>query len=133
MNNFYARTVFFVADGERSQTFYTERLGFSRDWGYDSDGRAWVFQVSLFGFELIINQVDQRTQGRAGHGRVFIGLDDDQLQPLLAHLASKRIPVRRVDWGRPTLLISDPDGNELFFWLASDDDWSSLELPTLES
>jgi catechol 2,3-dioxygenase-like lactoylglutathione lyase family enzyme len=133
MNNLYSRTVFLVADGERSLAFYTERLGFSVDWRFDSDGRAWVFQVGLFGFELIINQIDQRTQGRAGHGRVFIGLDEDQVEPLLSHIASKRIPVRRVEWGRPTLKIDDPDGNEIFIWLSSDNDWSNVEIPTLES
>ena len=52
MNNLYARTVFFVDDGERSLAFYTGRLGFNVDWKFDSDGRAWVFQVSLFGFEI---------------------------------------------------------------------------------
>ena len=57
MDNFYARTVFFVKDAERSLTFYTERLGFSLDWNYQYEGRAWVFQVGLFGFGLILNQV----------------------------------------------------------------------------
>ena len=111
MNDLYPRTVFFVQDGERALAWYTERLGFAVDWKFDADGRAWVFQVSLFGFELIINQVDQRTRDRAGRGRVFIGLDDDQVQPLLGHIASRRIAARRVEWGRPTLRIDDPDGN----------------------
>ena len=133
MNNLYARCVFFVEDAERALAFYTGQLGFALDWNSQVDGRAWVVQVSLLGFELILNQVDDRSQGQAGHGRVFIGLDDDQVAALLAHLASKRIPARRVEWGRPTLRINDPDGNELFFWLASDDDWSNFEIPTLES
>jgi catechol 2,3-dioxygenase-like lactoylglutathione lyase family enzyme len=47
MDNFYARAVFFVKDAERSLTFYTERLGFSLDWNYQYEGRAWVFQVRL--------------------------------------------------------------------------------------
>ena len=101
MNNLYARSVFFVENAERSLAFYTERLGFSLDWNSEFEGRPWVFQVSLFGFEQILNQVYDRTVGRAGHGRVFIGLDDDQVGPFLEHLASKRIPARRVDWAVP--------------------------------
>jgi len=82
MNNLYARSVFFVQDAERSLRFYTEQLGFSEDWNVQEEGRTTVCQVSLFGFELILNQVGDRTQTRAGHGRVFIGLEDDQGEPL---------------------------------------------------
>src|SRR5467141_518582 len=74
VTNLYARSVFFVADADRSLRYYTEQLGFSLDW----DSNDGVFQVSLFGFELILNQVEDRTRTRAGHGRVFIGLEDDQ-------------------------------------------------------
>ena len=124
MNNLYARSVFFVEDAERSLRFYTEQLGFAVDWKYEEDGRADVFQVSLFGFELIVNQVWEPTRGRAGHGRVFIGLDDDQIAPIHAHIAAKGIQTQRVDWGRSTLVIKDLDANELFFW-----DWPDKGTP----
>ena len=124
----YARSVFFVADAERSLRFYTETLGFSLDW----DSKDGVFQVSLFGFELILNEVGDRTRPRVGHGRVFIGLDDDQGEPLRKHIADNGIQTRRVAWGRPTLVINDRDGNELFFWLPHDD-FSNLGTPPLES
>ena len=55
MDNLYARSVFFVQDAERSLRFYTERLGFSEDWNVQEEGRTTVCQVSLFGFELILN------------------------------------------------------------------------------
>ena len=113
----YARTVFFVADADRSQRFYTENLGFALDW----DSHDGVLQVSLLGFELILNQVDDRTRSRAGHGRLFIGLDDDQREPLRKHLADKGIQSLRLEWGRPTLVIKDLDANELFFWLPHHD------------
>jgi catechol 2,3-dioxygenase-like lactoylglutathione lyase family enzyme len=116
MNNFYARSVFFVKDAERSLRFYTEQLGFSVDWKYPEEGPAFVFQVSLFGFELILNQIDERTQTRAGHGRVFIGLDDDQIEPFHRHVAANGIQTERLDWGRPTIVVKDLDGNELFIW-----------------
>jgi hypothetical protein len=91
------------------------------DWKHEEQGRAWVFQVSLLGFELIVNQTEDRTRNRAGHGRVFVGLEDDQGEPLRRHILEKGIKTERVDWGRPTLLLRDADANEMFFWLPHDD------------
>jgi catechol 2,3-dioxygenase-like lactoylglutathione lyase family enzyme len=127
VTNLYARTVFFVADAKRSLRYYTEHLGFSLDW----DSNDGVFQVSLLGFELILNQVEDPTRQRAGHGRVFIGLEDGQREALRKHIAEKGIRTLRVEWGRPTLVIRDLDANELFFWLPHDD-FSNLEQPAME-
>jgi hypothetical protein len=128
MNSLYARSVFFTQDAEASLRHYTEQLGFSVDWKYDEEGRAYVFQVSLLGFELILNQTEDATRARAGKGRVFIGLEDDQREPLVQHIRTRRIQTEVVDWGRPTLLIRDVDSNELFFWL-TDDAWEALTAP----
>lgn len=116
MSNLYARTVFFVAHAEDALRYYLDRLGFSEDWCYREEGRVFVCQVSLFGFEVILNQTDDATRTRAGHGRVFIGLDEDQREPLRAHLAKHAIATERREWGKPTLVIKDLDANELFFW-----------------
>ena len=132
MNNLYARTVFFVKDAERALRHYTEQLGFAEDWNYREEGRTFVCQVSLLGFELILNETFGRTLDRAGKGRLFIGLDDDQGEPLRKHLASKAVETERVDWGRPTLLLKDLDGNEIFFWLPHDD-FTGFGVPALES
>jgi catechol 2,3-dioxygenase-like lactoylglutathione lyase family enzyme len=132
MNSLYARSVFFVENGERSLRFYKEQLGFSEDWNYQEAGLTFVCQVRLFGFELILNETGDRTQDRAGHGRVFIGLDDDQGEPLRQHIAANGIQTQRVDWGRPTLVIRDLDDNEIYFWPPRDD-WVDLETPALES
>ncbi|MGH7616143.1 MAG: VOC family protein [Gemmatimonadaceae bacterium] len=121
MSTLYARAVFFTNDADRSLRFYTEQLGFATDWDYQEEGRTFVFQVSLLGFEVILNQVGPETRTRAGHGRVFIGLEDDQLEPVHEHFKARGIKGRRVDWGRPTLVIRDLDDNELFFWLPHDD------------
>ena len=128
MANLYARSVFFVEDAERSMRFYTEQLGFSVDW----DSHDGVFQVSLLGFELILNEVGERNRTRVGHGRVFIGLEDDQGEPLRKHIADMGIQTLRVEWGRPTLVIRDVDSNELFFWLPHDD-FTNLGKPAIES
>jgi catechol 2,3-dioxygenase-like lactoylglutathione lyase family enzyme len=124
MENFYARSVFFVEDADRARRFYRDELGFTVDWDVED-----VFQVGLFGFELILNQVTDQTRGRAGHGRVYIGLEDDQIAPLCRHIVEKGIRFERQQWGRATLVIRDPDGNELFFWLSAQDDWSGFGLP----
>jgi catechol 2,3-dioxygenase-like lactoylglutathione lyase family enzyme len=127
MDNFYARTVFFVKDADQSLRFYTEQLGFSVDWISQAEGRTYVFQVGLLGFELILNQTDTQTLTRAGQGRVFIGLEDAQIEALHTHVAAKNIQTQRVEWGRPTLVITDLDGNELYFW-----DWPDKGMPTPE-
>src|SRR6185295_3019466 len=99
MENFYARSVFFVKDAERSLAFYTETLGFSLDWNYQEEGRAFVFQVSLLGFELILNQTEPWTEDRPGHGRLFIGLDDDQVVAFRSHIEQKGIKTTVIPWG----------------------------------
>ena len=128
MTNLYARSVFFVADADRARRHYTEHLGFSLDW----DSHDGVFQVSLFGFELILNAVGDRNRPRVGHGRVFIGLEEVQGEPFRWHVAEKGIQTLRVDWGRPTLVIRDVDANELFFWLPHDD-FTGLGTPPIDS
>ena len=128
MNNLYARAVFFVENAQRSLQFYVEQLGFSEDWCYKEEDRAYVCQVSLFGFELILNQAHDETRSRAGHGRVFIGLEDDQIAPVVEHIAAKAIQTERRDWGQPTLVVRDLDANEIFFW-----DWPSKRTGTVEA
>ena len=134
MENFYARSVFFVKDAEQSLAFYTQSFGFKLDWNKQYEGRAWVFQVSLFGFELILNQAYGGTQNRAGHGRVFIGLETDQAMALIQHIRERGIRMMRDEWGRPTLVLCDPDGNELYFWIP-DNEWANLppDLPKIDN
>jgi len=117
MDNFYARAVFFVRDAPSSLDFYTKTLGFKPDWTYEEGGKAFVFQVSLHGFELILNQAEGRTEARPGHGRVFIGLSENQLEPFRKHIEDHTIETEDFHWGAPTIVIHDLDRNELFFWL----------------
>ena len=117
MDNFYARSVFFVKDAERSLRYYTETLGFSLEWNHQEQGRAWVFEVSLLGFQLILNQTEPGTEDRAGHGRLFIGLDDDQVNAFRKHIEEKGVKTTVIQWGAPTLVIRDLDENELLFGL----------------
>jgi catechol 2,3-dioxygenase-like lactoylglutathione lyase family enzyme len=114
---FHAKTVFFVRDASEALAFYTTALGFSQDWMYEENGKPHVFQVSLHGFELILNQAEPPTVDRPGHGRAFIGLDAEGSSALRQHVESRGIKTTIVHWGAPTIAIHDPDENELFFWL----------------
>lgn len=91
--------------------------GFSLEWKYDEQGRAFVFEVSLLGFQLILNQTEPGTEDRVGHGRVFIRLDDDHVDAFRSHIDEKGIKTDVVQWGNPTPVIRDLDENEMFFWL----------------
>jgi len=115
---FGARTVFFVRDTPRAMEFYTHVLGFHLDWTHEEQGVPFVVQVSLMGLEIILNQTETEDLDRAGHGRVFVGLDDAQTVALLQHIQSRGISTTYTHWGAPTLAIHDLDRNELFFWLS---------------
>jgi catechol 2,3-dioxygenase-like lactoylglutathione lyase family enzyme len=117
MDNLNGRSVFFVEDAESSLGFYTKRLGFALDWTHQEQGRVFVFQVSLFGFQLILNQTEEWTKGRSGHGRVFIGIDEPQMDAFRRHIGHLRIETTVLHWGAPTLVVHDLDQNEMFFWL----------------
>jgi catechol 2,3-dioxygenase-like lactoylglutathione lyase family enzyme len=131
MDNLYARTVFFVRDARRSLNYYTNTLGFSLDWSHEEDGHPFVFQVSLLGFQLILNQAESWTKDRPGHGRVFIGLEDDQLEGFRQHIEARAIKTSTFHWGAPTVVIRDLDANELFFWLPKRErEYLETEAPT---
>jgi len=118
MQNLYARSVFFVRDTPRAMEFYTNTLGFHLDWAYEEQGRPYVVQVSLWGMEIILNQVETPESDRPGHGRLFVGLDEKQTAAFLEHVKSKGISTTYTHWGAPTMVLFDLDRNELFFWLS---------------
>ena len=127
MNDLHARTVFCVKDAQRSLSFYTNTLDCILDWCHEDEGKPFVFQVNMRGVELIINQIEDHTKDRAGHGRVFIGLDDRQLDAFRQYVSDNDIETEVVGWGALTLKIQDIDKNEIFVWLP-EKDREALEL-----
>lgn len=111
MKSWYARSVFFVKDAESALHFYRDKLGFLLDWNHEVEGRAYVCQVSRNGFELILAQ----DESRAGMGRVFISLDQEQEKSLRKEIEEKKIEANDSRWGMPIIQILDIDKNELFF------------------
>ncbi len=107
----YTRPVFFVTDAEVSYEFYTRTLGFTEAWAYREEDRRRVLQVNRgTDCELILNQ----TPEKAGHSRIFVSLEADELENFKTELAQNKIPFEHTSWGYPMLAIRDPDGNELF-------------------
>ena len=112
MNVWYSRPVFFVESVERSIAFYTEKLGFTQGFRYEEEGKIFVGQVNREDCEIILNC--QRPE-KTGHSRIFISIDIGPLQALRAEFEARGAPIRDGWWGYDTMIIEDPDGNELFF------------------
>ena len=118
MKKWYSRPVFFVSDAEASLNFYKEKLGFSLDWNYQEEGRAYIFQVNRPGLELILAQNPEK----AGKGRVFIAIDSKQEADLRTEIEEKNIEASDSWWGMSIIQILDLDKNELFFSLPGEKD-----------
>jgi catechol 2,3-dioxygenase-like lactoylglutathione lyase family enzyme len=110
MKHWYSRCVFFVRDMTAAQSFYVA-AGFALGWSHAEDGRILVCQVNRDGLELILSEDPEK----AGRGRVFISLDDEQTRVFKGDLEKRRIAWREGHWGMPVIEILDPDGNELMF------------------
>lgn len=107
----YARTVFPVEDIPTALTFYCTQLDFELDWSHAEEERPLVAQVCKGDFELIL----ATNLPRIGCGRSFISLEQPELERLEQNLRTRTIEHSRIHWGYPTILVRDPDGNELLF------------------
>jgi catechol 2,3-dioxygenase-like lactoylglutathione lyase family enzyme len=112
MNVWYSRPVFFVESVERSIAFYTEKLGFAESTRYAEDGKVLVSQVNREDCEILLNCQQPEKTGRS---RIFISIDLASLQALRVEFENRVAPIRDGWWGYNTMIIEDPDGNELFF------------------
>jgi catechol 2,3-dioxygenase-like lactoylglutathione lyase family enzyme len=112
MSVWYSRPVFFVESVERSIAFYTEKLGFVESSRYEEEGKILVAQVNREDCEILLNCQQPK---KTGHSRMFISIDLEPLQALRAEFEGRHAPIRDGWWGYDTMIIEDPDGNELFF------------------
>ena len=112
MNVWYSRPVFFVESVERSIAFYTEKLGFAEASRYEEEGKILVAQVNREDCEILLNCQQPEKIGRS---RIFISIDIGPLQALRAEFEGRGAPIRDGWWGYDTMIIEDPDGNQLFF------------------
>lgn len=111
-DNWYARPVLFVADIDRSVDFYAKQLGFTQNWRYEEDGKAYVAQVERRGCELILSS---QWPDKAGSALMFISLDPEVLDAVRAELEARGVGVKDGNWGYRLMVVADPDGNQLYF------------------
>ncbi|MFZ0639161.1 MAG: glyoxalase superfamily protein [Candidatus Acidiferrales bacterium] len=111
-DRWYARPVLFVTDIDRSLDFYVKQLGFTENWRYEEEGKAFVAQVARRGSELILTS---QWPDKAGSALMFISLDPDVLDAVRVELEGRGVNVKDGNWGYRLMVIVDPDGNELYF------------------
>ncbi|MEM7017845.1 MAG: glyoxalase superfamily protein [Pseudomonadota bacterium] len=111
MGTWYVRTVFFVADVDKALDFYIDVLGFEKQWDYREQDEIIVAQVTRHGLELILNKDIEK----AGNGRLFIALEQSQVDALRQEFEDKQIQSNNISWGMPVIEVLDPDNNQLYF------------------
>jgi len=110
--DWYSRPVLFVASVERAIEFYCSKLGFEEGPRYEEDGIALVGEVTREDCVLLLNCQQPEKTGKA---RMFISLELEPLRRLRTELEGRGAPIRDGWWGYDTMIVEDPDGNELFF------------------
>jgi catechol 2,3-dioxygenase-like lactoylglutathione lyase family enzyme len=112
VSGWFSRPVLFVSSVERAIAFYCDKLGFAESNRYEEDGTALVGEVSREDCILLLNCQQPEKCGKA---RMFISLEPGTLEALRAEFDSRGAPVEDGWWGYDTMIVRDPDGNELFF------------------
>ena len=113
MGLWYSRPMMHVADVGAAAAFYVDRMGFREAWSFnDCADRKFVSQVDRDDAEIILCS---QWPDKIGKGMLFIALTAADWQALPAALESRGVAVREGWWGYRTLIVADPDGNELYF------------------
>lgn len=115
MTDWYARSVFHVADVPAAIAFYRDKLGFAEAWSFDEGGGVVVAQVERDGCAIIFSSQwpDKRSEGL-----LFVSLGDGSLETMnaaRAELKARGAPVMDGQWGYRLFVVSDPDGSQFFF------------------
>src|SRR5262245_60307308 len=105
-HKWYARPVFFVSDVEAALRFYLDQLGFEKAWHKEA-----VCQVNRGECEIILCH----DAARRDRGRLFVELNPEALAQLRREISERSVPSQTTWWGYDSILITDPDGNELLF------------------
>ena len=112
MNLWYSRPVFFVESVERALAFDTAQLGFIEDARHEDGGRVLVANIARDDCAILLNcQQPEKT----GRGRLFVSMDLAPLEDLRREFEARGVAITDGWWGYDTMIVTDPDGNELFF------------------
>lgn len=115
MTDWYARPVLHVADVQASIDFYRDKLGFTEAWRHAEEEQLLVAQVERDGCAIIFSS---QWSDKRGKGLLFVSLGDGSLETMIAaraDLEARGAPVTDGEWGYKLFVITDPDGNQLFF------------------
>lgn len=112
-----SRCVLAVRDLAASTRFYTEVLGFARDFGDGSDG--WSF-LSRDGFRVMLGECrDATPAGELGDHSWFVYLTVDGVDGLHDEVAGKGAEIlsrpATKPWGLREFSLRTPDGHRLVF------------------
>ncbi|RZJ01244.1 MAG: bleomycin resistance family protein [Brevundimonas sp.] len=123
MGKWYSRPVLFVTDVDAALEFYG-RLGFAEAWKFaEGDapslpapatrtGPSVVAQVARDECEIIFSK---QWPDKVGTGMLFIELTDADWAALPDAFAAGAVEFVRGWWGYRSLIVTDPDGNQLYF------------------
>lgn len=89
-----------------SIAFYSEVLGFSKDWSYEKDGYS-VAGISRDGISIYLSEGHQGTK----EGWIWIGLEDDSLFEQIMASQTKTIQEPKNYSYAYEMRIEDPDGH----------------------
>lgn len=112
MARWYSRPVWFVADVAATLDFYVGKLGFTEAWRHDHEDKTVAAQVNRLGCEICFS--DQWPE-KNGTGMLFLSLNRQDYDPLREELESKGVTVEDGWWGYDCMVVTDPDGNQLYF------------------
>lgn len=112
MGLWYARPMIHVGDVETSTAFYVDQMGFTVAWSFSDGGKTFVAQVNRDDTEIILCS---QWPEKVGKGMLFIEMTAEDWKALPAALEEKGVGSRSGWWGYRTLIVADPDGNELYF------------------
>jgi catechol 2,3-dioxygenase-like lactoylglutathione lyase family enzyme len=112
VSGWFSRPVLFVSSVERAIEFYCDKLGFAEADRYVEDGTVLVGQVEREDCVMLLNC---QQPDKAGKARMFVSLEPETLDALREEFEGRGAPVEDGWWGYRTMIVRDPDGNELFF------------------
>jgi len=128
MTDWFARPILHVKDVDASLRFYVDQLGFASPWRYEEGGKVFVAQVDRQGCAFILADTWPEKIGKTV---IFISLNVEPPTPkalaialdaLRAELEAKGVAVKDGRWGYRLLVVDDPDGNQLLFNYAADNE-----------
>jgi catechol 2,3-dioxygenase-like lactoylglutathione lyase family enzyme len=106
-------TLVFVRDVETSIGFYVDELGFTLNMRYEEEARAKVAGVSRGdGCALLLTS---QWPDKVGTAVLYTALDAAEFATLRADLEAKGTALEEGFWGKPLMVVEDPDGNQLYF------------------